>query len=238
MRKFILIQFDSDEELANGAAAAWLNEVAKANRQNMPLYVALSGGRIARHFFAAIVAQALQRTISPVGVHFFWADERCVPPTDRESNYGIANEVLFAPLRIQPDRIHRIRGEDNPESAAAQAANEIEQVVPGNAASQPVLDFVFLGMGEDGHIASLFPGDQVRSAATYRAVTGTKPPPQRITLSYNSIAAVKEVWVLVSGKDKESALRQSLLPIGATPLAKLIEMRSKTVLYTDIRLEC
>jgi 6-phosphogluconolactonase/glucosamine-6-phosphate isomerase/deaminase len=112
--------------------------------------VALSGGRIARQFFAAIAERAKQRKISMAIVHFFWADERCVPPTDPESSYGIADRGLFKPLEIRPDQVHRIRGEDDPKKAAAQATEEIKRIISCNVTSQPVLDFIFLGMGEDG----------------------------------------------------------------------------------------
>jgi 6-phosphogluconolactonase len=94
-------------------------------------------------------------------------------------------------------------------------------------------------MGEDGHTASLFPGEAasvMEDPAMYRAVTATKPPPRRITLGYGAIAAAREAWVLASGKGKEAALRESLSPAGRTPLARVLRMRSLTRIYTDVPL--
>jgi len=100
-----------------------------------------------------------------------------------------------------------------------------------------VLDLIFLGMGEDGHVASLFPGapdEVVRSKSVYLAVVASKPPPRRITISYGTIAAAIQVWVLASGAGKEHALRESMSPNGRTPLARVFQMREKTTLFTDI----
>jgi len=102
-----------------------------------------------------------------------------------------------------------------------------------------VLDLVLLGMGEDGHVASLFPGeaeDVMNSSAVYRAVTASKPPPRRISLGYGALVAAREVWMLASGSGKETALRESLSPTGATPLARLLRARGRTRIFTDIRL--
>src|SRR5277367_1160804 len=119
---FELISFANADELAARAASAWLDEIAAANHAAKPHCVALSGGRIALKFFTSIVAQTRAREISLGLVHFFWADERCVPPDDAESNFKMTNELLFAPLKISDNHIHRIHGEGSPEVAAQKAA--------------------------------------------------------------------------------------------------------------------
>ena len=96
MANFELISCATTDQLACVAANAWLNEIESANRAGKGHCVALSGGRIAQKFFAATVEQAKARAVSFERVHFFWADERCVPPTDPESNFKLANELLFA----------------------------------------------------------------------------------------------------------------------------------------------
>ncbi len=89
---FELIPFATADELTHAIANAWLDEVEAANHAGKPFYVALSGGRIARQFFAAVTEPARKRPISFADVHFFWSDERCVPPTNSESNFALASE--------------------------------------------------------------------------------------------------------------------------------------------------
>ena len=236
MSPFSLTRFDSDQELAQSAAAAWLRELG-AGSGGSPYCVALSGGRIARRFFAAVANLAKAGSGALSRVHYFWGDERCVPPTDPESNFRLARELLLQPLMVPEQRTHRIFGEQEPETAAAAAAAELGRVAPARVNRQPVLDLVFLGMGEDGHVASLFPGEAenvTASPAVYRAVTATKPPPRRITLGYAAIAAARDVWVLASGAGKEKALRDSLAPSGNTPLARVLKLRQGTRIFTDI----
>jgi len=121
----------------------------------------------------------------------------------------------LAPLNIPGSQIHRVRGEDPPEAAAAKAEAELRQIAPLASNGQPVLDLIFLGMGEDGHVASLFPGEPeelMASNAVYRPVVAAKPPPHRITMGYPTIAAAGQVRVLAAGAGKEKALRDSLSP--------------------------
>jgi 6-phosphogluconolactonase len=244
MKNFELISFATDDELARAVADRWLDEIETANRAGQARCVALSGGRIARKLFASVVELATVRNFGdgdtpslPANVHFFWADERCVPPDDAESNFRLANELLFAPLKISEGQIHRIRGELPPEAAAAQATSELLRFAPSNAGGQPVLDLIFLGMGEDGHVASLFPGESEAASsdcAVYRAVKNSpKPPPNRVTLGYSAIAAARKVWVLVSGAGKKAALRASLDLNGCTPLARVTKFRTQTGIFSD-----
>ena len=225
--------FSGADELAQVVAGAWLDEVAAAHRAGRGHCVALSGGRITQKFFAAVVALSRARGMSLAGVHFFWADERGVPPKDAESNFRMADELLFQPLRIAAENVHRIRGELPPAAAAELAVRDLSAVTAQ-------LDLVFLGMGEDGHVASLFPGEAAAeraNPAVFRAVTNSpKPPPNRVTLGYPAIAAARQVWVLASGAGKEAALRESLATPGETPLARVLRGRSNTRLFTDIRL--
>lgn len=236
MKNFELIPFANAEELVSRVAASWLERIEAARRSAQNHCVALSGGRIARPFFAAVVALSQQRAVAWERVHFFWADERCVSPEHPESNFRLAREALLEPLNIAAAQIHRIRGEAPPAVAAAEASAELLRVVRERAGGQPVLDLVLLGMGEDGHVASLFPGEADAPApggAPYRAVVAPKPPPERVTLDYGALAAAREVWVLVSGPGKAPALQASLAAEGCTPLARVIQSRPHTVIFTD-----
>ncbi len=239
MNKTQLIAFPNADTLAHLAATAWLKEIARANQANQPCFVALSGGRITLKLFAAVIELCRAQNLSLAGVYFFWADERCVPPDDPESSFGVANELFFRPLGIAANKIHRICGELPPERAAELANEEIKRLVPLDATGQPVLDLIFLGLGEDGHVASLFP-DEPEAArsnpAVYRVITNSpKPPPNRVTLGYATIAAAKNVWALASGAGKETALRDSLSPAGKTPLGRVLQLRAQTKIFTDIK---
>jgi 6-phosphogluconolactonase len=203
--------------------------------------LALSGGRIAIPFFQAIVAAPAAREIPWDAVHFFWADERCVPADDPESNYATAERELLRPLGINPANVHRIRGELQPSKAAQAATEELEavrssrpDVRDGDIAT--TLDLVLLGMGEDGHIASLFPPlrPELQGPAMYVAVRGPKPPPDRVTLSFGALAAARHLWVLVSGEGKTHALQAVLGGACELPLGHLLDMRPDTRIYTDI----
>jgi 6-phosphogluconolactonase len=237
MANFELLSFACAAELVSHAADAWLDEIEAANRAGKSHCVALSGGRIAQKFFTATVAQAKARAVSFERVHFFWADERCVPPTDPESNFKMANELLFLPLSIAGAKIHRLRGEDTPSVAVKIAESELCRIAPKNQNCQPVLDLIFLGMGEDGHIASLFPNAPVKFldiSAPFLAVENSpKPPPKRITMSYTTIFAAKNIAILVSGAGKGAALRESLSPNGDTPLARVIQSRPVKI-FSDL----
>jgi 6-phosphogluconolactonase len=232
---FELLSFASADALACAAAGAWLDEIEAANRAGRPYCVALSGGRIAQKFFTATVAQAQARAVSFERVHFFWADERCVPPTDPESNFKLANELLLLPLKIAPEKIHRLPGEISPQVAVKIADKELKRIAEKNSQKQPVLDLILLGMGEDGHVASLFPGSvqKADNNVLFLIVENSpKPPKMRISLSFNAIGRARQVWVLVVGAGKEAVLRAALKPDGQTPLARVLQQRRGTKIFS------
>jgi len=215
--------FASADDLAKAVAGRWLDEIAVAGVSGEPLTVALSGGRITKQFFNEVVAQSQARHLTLERVHFFWADERCLPPTDPESNYRLANERLFGPLQIGAGQIHRLQGEADPETAAREASAEILRIAPANAAGLPVL---FPGAGPE-----------VRDVVTPFLVVrnSPKPPPTRLSLSYAAIAAARQVWVLASGAGKEQSLRDSLVPGGLTPLGRVLGLRAESQVFTDLK---
>lgn len=238
MGTFHLHRFPGPQPLAESAAGDWLREISVQAPLARAFSAALSGGRIARMFFSSLAVQASAQGFSFKGIHFFWSDERCVPPTDPESNFRPARELFLDPLKISPSQVHRILGEKPPAEAAASAEAEMRSVVALQQAGQPVLDLVLLGMGEDGHVASLFPGEPeavMARSAVFRAVSAVKPPPQRVTLGYGALAVARQVWVLASGAGKEDALRESLADNGRTPLARVLASRALTRIYTDCR---
>jgi 6-phosphogluconolactonase len=230
-----VIHLASNVELAETAAKEWLNLVSGSPSAHL---VALSGGRIASLFFDAVTEHAVAGDVSFEHVHFFWSDERCVPPDHPDSNFGVAEKELLGPLGIAADRIHRIKGELKPADAVTEADAAIGLVAPLNGAGLPMLDLVLLGMGEDGHVASLFPNapaSVVECQTPFVAVrSSSKPPPLRVSMSYAAIAMARQVWVLVDGANKEEALLNALRPGGMTPLARIARSRRQTRVFTDI----
>ena len=224
--------FDSAEDLAREAALRWLDAIA--GRESFT--VALSGGRIPKLLYAAVAAEASAGAFDKV--HLFWGDERVVPPTDEESNFKLAAVRLLLALKVPEPQVHRILTERGEAFAVQQAEAEICRIADLDEDGQPVLDLVFLGLGEDGHVASLFSGDTeaLETQAVYRAVTGPKPPPRRITLGYPALAAAREVWVLAAGEGKKEALCASLAADGDTPLARVLQSRIHTEIFTDFDL--
>jgi 6-phosphogluconolactonase len=237
MSQVELLRFKDDRELAEAAAEQWVLELQNLASKSNRYCVALSGGRIARRFFESVVMQAKHRALVMGSIHFFWGDERCVPPTDPESNFGVARALLLAPLGILAENIHRVRGEESPERACIEAQAELCKAATINSSGHVSLDMIFLGLGEDGHVASLFPEESEELMADgriYRPVIASKPPPRRITFGYSTIAAAKEVWVFASGPGKENALRESLASGGQTPLARGLRLRRQLRIFTDI----
>ena len=240
MQNVELLSFPGPDALAVAAAAAWVDEIESTNRAGKSYSVALSGGRITQKFFISTAEKALARKVSFARVHFFWADERCVPPDDPESNFKLADDLLFGPLKITEGQIHRLRGELPPEEAVAKANSELAGVAQ-NKNGQAVLDLIHLGMGEDGHIASLFQNarfdsekDAKCNESFFFVPNSPKPPPRRISLSFKAIIVARSVWVLASGAGKEDALRKSLSAEGQLPLGQVIKNRKNTKVFTDI----
>jgi len=166
--------------------------------------IALSGGNTPRPVYSALA----QRKESWDGWIFTFGDERCVPPEHPDSNYRMAKESLFDHASISPDQILRIEAELEP----AEAAARYEQTLHERAGNEPIYrhDLLLLGMGDDGHTASLFPGTDALQE-TSKLVTSNFVPKfntHRITMTYPLLNAARHVCFLVSGKGKESLLAE------------------------------
>jgi 6-phosphogluconolactonase len=216
----------SAEELVHRVASR-LVELAAARRAGA---LAVSGGRIAPALFRAIVEECGRRAYAWPGWHCFWADERCVPPEHSQSNYRVARENLLEPLGWPDSRVHRLRGELEPRRAAEAGEAELRSVL-GRSAK---LDVVLLGMGEDGHVASLFPGRPEaddEEEREYLAVSASKPPTHRVTLTFSAIIRASQVWVVVSGHDKREVLERGLAGNKTLPIGRILAARSHTEVF-------
>lgn len=234
-----LQNFEKPESLASAAAQKWFAAVKELSG-NRPFNVALSGGRIAVPFLQEAAALFVQSPDLLNRLNIFWADERCVGPEHKDSNYAMFKEHFADTVSFPESQIYRFQGEEDPVKAAKSMESALEEQLPLNSRGVPTFDLVFLGMGEDGHVASLFPENMLedikRSGCHVFDVIASKPPPQRLTLSYEVLQASKHVWALISGAGKETALRESIKLKGQTPFAHVIQGRDHTEIFTDITL--
>jgi len=171
----------------------------------------LSGGSTPEQLYALLASPEQARRIDWARVAFFFGDERCVPPDDPQSNYRMARASLLAPLGVRADQVHRMRGELGAEAAAEDYRAELARCPGPGANGLPVFDLVLLGLGGDGHTASLFPGTAALDERT-RWVVGNHPDGlvPRVTLTYPVLDAARRVLFLVSGADKARAVHDVL----------------------------
>lgn len=197
--------------VAREAAGQLRRRLAKAPADR-PFTVVLSGGSTPRLLFRELAASLPDPARAWSRVHWFWGDERPVPPDHPDSNFHLAREEWLAKLAPPPDHVHRILAELGAEEAAALYEAELVSffgLAPGEA---PRFDFVFLGLGADGHTASLFPGSEALAetsrlvAAPWVEALGER----RVTLTYPVLNAARAVLFLVTGRDKAATLARVL----------------------------
>ena len=203
--------YPNAEEMAKAGANLFMDLAANAISDRGSFSVVLSGGATPKPLFEFLAADKSADLLDWSRVHFFWGDERTVPPENPESNYRQAYQTLLGPRLIQPQNIHRIKGELDPVKAASLYQKEVSD---WTHASPPSFDLVLLGMGGDGHTASLFPGTKVVSnPGDFQWVAANQVPQQdvwRITFTPQLINAAKTVIFLVSGQKKAETLKRVL----------------------------
>jgi 6-phosphogluconolactonase len=200
----------ADAETACKRAA---REIARrldgARRERGVAHVALSGGGAEARAYELLGPQLE----SWEGIELWFADERCVGPQDEQSNYRLVHETLISgSASIAPERVHRMEGELGPKQGARRYALELRKLAGED--QPPVLDLIVLGIGPDGHIASLFPGAQTLDAGERALCLGVsdspKPPPERITLSLPVLHAARHCLLLATGPSKADAVNAML----------------------------
>jgi len=219
---------EDGEELAREAAdfVVWLGEQAIARHGQFRL--ALSGGSTPKALYGLLAGPALVKRLDWSRASFFFGDERCVPPDHADSNFRMANETLITPLKIGQDRIFRMKGEEEPEKAARHYEESLRKEFGATAPAWPSFDLILLGLGDDGHTASLFPrtralSERERLVVPNEAPRGTK---QRLTFTAPLINRAQAVVFLVSGAGKAPAVRAVLEDRAADPQefpAKLVQ---------------
>jgi 6-phosphogluconolactonase len=200
------------DEVADALAARLMARLTEIQRDFRTPQVALTGGRIATRAYQKLASEGPHSAVDWSRVELWWGDERFVPADDAERNAKQALDLLAAPLALNPDRVHEMPASDGGlelDRAAEAYARELDDVV---------FDICLLGMGPDGHVASLFP-EHPSSYAEGTVIpvrASPKPPPERISLTLPVINRSHEVWFVVSGADKAAAAKMALL--GAGPM--------------------
>lgn len=210
---------DDAEALARAAADWIVDRLQQEPPLPRAMSVALAGGSTPRLLYRRLAQSPYRERVAWGRVEVFWGDERCVPPTHPESNYAMAREMLLDRVPIPAERIHRVRGELEPERAAALYQRELTDVLEGVPPQPPRIDLVLLGMGADGHTASLFPGDDVlHESSRLAAVAHAPTPPQaRVTLTLPVLNAARHVLFMVQGQEKAATLARVLTMESAGP---------------------
>jgi len=202
--------FESAETLAH-SAAEWLCGLAQASDRTFA--VSLSGGSTPRRLYECLAAPEIASRFPWHRAHWFWGDERFVPHDDRDSNYRMARDAFLSRVPVPKDNIHAVQTEGlSPDQAAAAYEATLKRYYGADtlAADRPLFDVTLLGIGEDGHTASLFPG-QPALQETRRwavAVIGAKAE-ARITLTYPMLDSSREVAFVATGEEKRGVIERA-----------------------------
>ena len=200
-------------EVARGAARLFVDYAWQSIARDGQFAVALSGGSTPRMLFQFLASEEFRGQVDWAKVHIFWGDERAVPPTDSESNYGMARRELLIRVPIPQENVHRMEAE---KANIGRAAHDYEGVLRKylelDERGFPRFHLIFLGLGKDGHTASLFPGTRVTRQTSRWVSTPTvaKINMQRMTLTLPVLDAALRVVFLVVGPDKAEILRDVL----------------------------
>ncbi|TCO28224.1 6-phosphogluconolactonase [Kribbella steppae] len=215
----ILVNRDA-EGLAHAVAARLITRLVDVQSSGKVAQVVLTGGRVASAVYRAVAESPARSAIDWRRVEFWWGDERFLPDGDPERNETQAREALLDHVDVDPGRVHPMAADtgQGAEAAAAAYASELAKAVSaGDRDGVPTFDVLLLGVGPDGHVASLFPehpglhSEDVSSIAVHGA---PKPPPTRISLTFPALNRSHEVWFVVSGEDKAKAVRLALSGTG------------------------
>ena len=239
-------RFDTVRALANEAAARYCDAARASVAARGRFCVVLSGGRTPAVLFEALRSAPWVDEAPWRDSHFFWSDERCVPADDAGSNYGLAQRELLAHVPVPAGHVHRAPTElDSPEQAALAWEHALRGFfgADANERALPVFDLVLLGVGADGHTASLFPGAPALEAGS-RWVAATdpmgSPAVSRLTLTLPVLNHAREVIFMAAGADKRAVI-DSIAGTGDSrraeyPAARVKPPRSPVWLYSEAAL--
>ncbi len=201
------------EALSIEAARRLVSAADEAANARGAFHLVLSGGGTPKQLYRKLAKPPFASMMPWSNVHLYWGDERCVPPEHTESNYGQARDILIKYVPVRDDNIHRIKGELAPEAAALDYRSLLKNISSAGR-EWPEFDLVLLGLGDDGHTASLFPGylsheEQTLPVLAVTAEYGGRPA-DRVTLTPLAFSSARQVIYLVSGDSKAEALSGSI----------------------------
>lgn len=222
-------------------ATEFQTQAAEVIARREKFIIALPGGSVASAFFPTLAALAVDWT----RIEIFWIDERAVPPDHPDSNFALASALLLAPARVPGPRTHRMYGElPDLEQAARRATDDLKLI----AGDPPFIDFVLAGVGDDGHVASIFnnvrraglacpPEPSAKAGETRHVIPiydAPKPPARRLTLTLPVLARAGSVVVAAFGASKAAAMQGALHDASAvTPIAELLRSASSSLVLLD-----
>jgi 6-phosphogluconolactonase len=229
----ILVHRDT-EALTHTVAARLITRLVDAQSNGRVAHLVLTGGRIAAAIYGAVAASPARSAVDWRRVEFWWGDERFLPPGDPERNETQAREAFLSLVEPDPDRVHPMPADSG--RSAEQAADEYAAALARTGA-RPTFDILLLGVGPDGHVASLFPEQPAlyeRERSVVAVHGAPKPPPTRLTLTMPILSDATEVWFVVSGQDKARAVRLALSGAGEMQIpASGPKGRSRTLWLLD-----
>jgi len=231
--------YPSGDLLASAAAARTVTRVADAIAARGRAHLVLTGGGIGTKVLAAIAAAPARDAVDWRSVDFWWGDERFEATGDPERNETGARAALLDALGVDPARVHAVPGPDgpdgdDPDAVAARYAAEL--AAAGDGAPVPAFDVLMLGIGPEGHVASIFPESPAAHAtgSVVAVRNSPKPPPTRISLTFSAIQAAREVWILASGGEKAEAVAEALSGVSQDKLpAAGARGRERTLFLLD-----
>ncbi|MCG8549075.1 MAG: 6-phosphogluconolactonase [Desulfobacterales bacterium] len=223
-------------DTAVGVIESLANDFKTYGLQKNTVHISLSGGSTPKMLFQHLAQTPQATDINWANLHFWWGDERCVPPTDPESNFGQANALLFSRVSIPAGNIHRISGENDPPKEAQRYAEEMAGTIPVHD-GVPVFDWILLGIGPDGHTASLFPGKTNYHERTLTIVAAHPESGQlRVSKTATVLKAAKRLTYIVLGSGKQDIVNKIHTHSAKTlsyPAARITSDNGRTEWYLD-----
>ena len=202
--------FSDPEALSRAAAVRFADASRESITSKKTFTVALSGGYTPKSLYLLLSSDQYSRTIDWPHVHIFWADERCVPRDDEQSNFKLAFDTFLTKVPVPDENVHGIRGEESPDRGAKAYEADLREFFGESVL--PAFDLILLGLGQDGHTASIFPGSSASTEQEHLAVAVPKQPPEpdRITLTLPVLNNALRIIFLVSGGAKAHIVKEIL----------------------------